>query len=260
MGFFRRIRNLLLFTLVIGVILAAAQYMHIWPLRFRKDLDAYFGEGKWEWVSPDKMEDYRHDIYQRVPNDSSSCLSDSGKHHIWYIAFQDPEGQRWMWRMTDHTYYVSMHHRGALGGFSARDGMTAELMELSFRRGSLVLSQKILKDVLSQEELNCLRFEVSYRGGNPGRALYEQLRQEPWFDSGHLKEYLNWDYHDFYLNIYPYNHRIDRLPEETREHLLGSLSQVESALQSSLGEYCDYKVHLGQDPQGNPIRGEFKGK
>ena len=260
MALIKKFRFLLVLMLVIAAILGTAQYMHIWPLRFHKDLDAYFGEENWKWISPDEIENYRYDIYQRVPNHTTNCLSDSGKHHSWYIAFQDSEGQHWMWRMTDHTYYVSMHHRGAMGGFTARDGLTAELMELSFRRGCYLLSQRVLNDVLSQEELNCLRFEVSYRGGNPGHALYEKLRQQPWFDSGHVMEYLNWDYHDFYLNIYPYNHRAERLPEDTREHLLGSLSQVENALQNSLGEYCDYKVHLGQDHQGNPVRGEFSVK
>ena len=257
MTFLRKVRNLMLFILIIGVVLSTAQYMHIWPLRFRRDLDAYFGKGNWEWVSPDRIEDYRYDIYQRVPNYSPNCFPDSGKHHIWYIAFQDPDGQKWMWRMTDHVYYVTMHRSGALSGFSAHDGLTAELSALSFKRGCHILSQKYLSEVLSQEELNCLRFEVSYRGGNPGHALYEELRQQPWFDSGHMKEYLNWDFQDFYLHIYPYNHRIERLSPEARAHLFSSLPQVEAVLKQALGEeYCDYKIQLGQDSQGNPIHGE----
>lgn len=261
MRFFRNIRNLLLITLVIAGVLGAAHYAHMWPLRFQNELDAYFGEGKWEWVSSEDTEEYRHDIYWRVPNNPTQCSPGAGKHHSWYIAFEDPTGQKWMWRMTDHIYYVTMHHRGAFSGFSARDGITAELMDLSFRRGCCLLSRKTLGQVLSQEELNCLRIEVSYRGGNPGHPLYEKMRQQPWFDSGHLKEYLSWDYHDFYLNIYPYNHRTDRLSPELQAHLLSSLPQVEAALQQALGEeHCDYKVHLGQDAQGNPIRAEYPAK
>ena len=249
----------LLAALVIAGALGLLYYMNNWPLRFKNDLDLYFGEGNWQWISQDETEDYRYNIYHRIPNNPAHVNPKPGRFRNWYIAFEDPQGEKWLWRMTDHVYKINMHHRGAVSGFSARDGVTAELMDLSFRQGAMGISKKVLSPILSQEELNCLKVVVSYRGGNPGPSLFEKLRKQPWFRCGHAKEFFTWDYHDFYLDIYPNNHRADRLAPEIRDHLLGSLGRIETDLQIYLGEYCDYKVHLGQDNLGSPVRNEYPG-
>ena len=59
-------------------------------------------------------------------------------------------------------------------------------------------------------------------------------------------DYLETDLYDFYLRIQAFDYRVEKLPEEKRQHLMDSLLEIERLLRNAYGSHADYEIYLGE--------------
>ena len=244
---------------IIAVIAAAAGiylYMTNWPLRFHGELDDFFGKGNWHVADRETRDSMIYSENMAYTDAAGLYHSQPGKFHSWYIVYEKEDSTEGAWCFTDHALKIS-RHKSLFHCLSAKEAMTLELMDLFSDRAGDEICREVLSPILSPEEMECLRVDISYRDGNPSGSVLKQLRKQPWFSRGDAKSCLSWDGYDFYLNILAYDYKADKLPEELKTHLQSSLPRMEAALQDYLGEACDYRINLGKDADGNPCRAEY---
>ena len=120
-------------------------------------------------------------------------------------------------------------------------------MDISFSMAGEQVHKEILQALLPNAEADCIVVDISYRGGRPDPELYDELLDAPWFTANDVtaEDFLRSDLNDFYLDIYAYDYRVDKLSSEERRHLLGSLTDIENLLKDTYGDYVDYEIYLG---------------
>lgn len=217
--------------------------MRNWPLRFHRELDAFFGEGRWRVLSQDVETSRMYRVYRggSLPHDHYR----PGRYHEWKLGTVDSQGRETVWVLSDHAYRIQRNRRWIFS--SARDGFARELLDCAMTAAGEEIREIVLGDLLSQEERDCLRVTVSYRGRNPQNC--GDLLKKPWFtadkvDAQHL---LETDFWEFYIDIFAHDYRVEKLSEEEKAHLFGSLSEIQQALRDAYGDGVDYEIYL--DPE-----------
>lgn len=230
-----------------GVLLIAAAtalyfVLKCWPVRFRSELDAFFGKDNWKWVSSESKKSLIYTVYR-------SNKEWPGSYRTWDIAFTNRNGETEVWTITDHVMKINhdKHWIFSPGRYSAKQALTLELMDISFAMASEDVRAAVLESVLTKREVECLDVDISYRNGNPPPKMYDQLMKQPWFQANQITaaNYLETELYDFYIRISIYDYRAKQLEEEERQHLLDSLDGLELALKEAYGEYADYEIYLG---------------
>ena len=245
----KRLGTIAAATLLVAGIAAGIYLMNAWPLRFRSELNRFFGQGNWEWVDSEKKQSRMYSVYYRA-SEYDAGNSVPGSFREWDIVFTGPEGEEQLWTLSDHTmrinhdrYWFFSSHR-----YSAKQALVQELMEITFSIASQRLIEEQLLGILSQEEVDCLLVDLSYHGGNPPPDFYDELAEQSWFSAqgATAADYLKSDLYDFYIRIQVYDYRAGKLSEEQQAHLTGSLSKIEAALQQAFGADAAYEIYLGE--------------
>ena len=226
--------------------------MRNWPLRFHRELDAFFGEGRWRVLSQDVETSRMYRVYQG----GSQLYGDyrPGKYHEWKIGTVDSQGRETVWVLSDHAYRIRRSRKQLFA--RARDGFARELLDCAMTIAGEKVRETVLGDILSQEQQDCLRVTVSYHGGNPPKC--GKLLEKSWFtadkvDAQHL---LETDFWDFYIDIFAYDYRVDALSEEERAHLYGSLPEIRQALRDAYGDGVAYEIYLAPEHKADSQTGE----
>ena len=81
-------------------------YFQTWPLRFRSDLDAFFGSGNWEQVSSETKESMIYTVYHSS-SDGLRSGERAGKFHEWNLVFRNRYGEQELWTISDHTMKIN---------------------------------------------------------------------------------------------------------------------------------------------------------
>lgn len=245
-------------VLLIVTVIAGWYYLRTWPLRFQGELDNFFGEGNWEVISEDTKDSMMYDKNITIRDAAWSSEEIPGKFHEWDISFTNRNGDTEVWTISDHTmkinhdkYWLLSHDR-----YSAKQSLGQELMDISFSMAGEQVHKKILQALLPGVEADCVVVDISYRGGRPDPELYDELLDAPWFTANDVtaEDFLRSDLNDFYLDIYAYDYRVDKLSSDERRHLLGSLTDIENLLKDTYGDYVDYEIYLGDG-----CRAEYRG-
>ena len=238
-----------LLLLIAAAVFFIWYYLRTWPLRFHAEFDAFFGKGNWEQISSETKESLIYSVYHRSTNPSLSGER-PGKFHEWDIAFTNRNGETEIWTISDHTMRINQDKYWLLSPkrYSARQALTQELMDLSSGMAGQQVLDEILRDILPEREADCINVEISYRNGNPPPGMYSRLIRQSWFNVEQISasEYLKTDLYDFYIRILAYDYRVEKLTQEEQEHLFGSLTEIEEALQDAFGAYADYDIYLGE--------------
>lgn len=251
----RKIKTLMIVVFLVLIAVGGAALLYSawedrlkWPEHFRAELDAFFGEGNWEWVSEEVKESRMYEVRDDYVGNGVYTQSSPGKYHVWNIAFTNRNGEREIWTLSDHAMQIN-HSKENLftsGRYSAKQAFTQQLMEISFMVAEEEISREILREVLSQQEADCLEVDISYRGGNPPPQMYDELINQPWFhvNQAAASDYLASDLYDFYIWIHAHDYKVEKLTESEKQHLLDSLPELEKLLHDTYGESADYEIYL----------------
>lgn len=228
---------------------AGIYYINIdWTVKFKDELDNFFGENNWEVISEETKESIMYSV--TVRNSTGISEQVPGKYKNWNIKFKNKYGQDEVWRITNHTYKINNDKYFIFSPkrYSAKQALMLELMDISFS----IAGEEAIKDVLvtelTEKELECLRVQISYEGGNPKPEFYTSLAKESWFNINDVsvESYLNNANHDFYLDIFAYNYRVEKLNEDERQHMYNSMENIEKKLLEKYGENADFEIYFAE--------------
>lgn len=235
-----------------------------WTIRFHSELDAFFGEGNWEYLSEETKKSRIYTVRNYTSTPYTNDREEPGKYHNWNICFKNRNGEEELWTITDHAMKINHSKNSFFSSerFSAKQAFIRELMEVSFAVSEDDIYQTLLLKQLPEKEAACLAVDISWRGGNPPLDIYDKLAKEPWFTANRVSvsDYLTSDLYDFYLWIHAHDYKVDKLTAAERQHLMGSLGTIETALRNTYGEHADYEIyldaaHTAADTAGNESTG-----
>ena len=242
-------RAAILAVCLCGAVLTAAFFLRRdWTVRFRGELDAFFGEGRWEAVSQEEKESIIYEEYLPSASNPSGGTTVPGQFHEWLIRYTDGQGENALWTLSDHTYRINRDRYSILSPrrYSAKEAFVLELMNLTCGTAGDAALREAAEGLLSETEMGCLKAEISYEGGNPSPEFYDGLWEEPWFrlEDAAAEQYLSSELHDFYLDIRVHDYRLEKLTEEERRHVLDSLEPLTQRLLERYGENASFSIYL----------------
>ncbi len=175
----------ILAVLIVLLILPAGfftwRYFNDWTLRYHSELDQFFGKGNWRCVDSEEKESIFASKYVHTAS-SLGGETVPETYTDWMIAFQNRDGQEEIWRITNHSLIIN-HDRYGLFEMNRRlngkQALTLELMDISFGVAAEENKEDVLLSVLSGAEASCFEVTISWEGGNPEPAFYDDLQQEP---------------------------------------------------------------------------------
>ena len=109
--------------------------------------------------------------------------------------------------------------------------------------------ERELNKILPKNEADCLNVTLTYRGGNPEPSFYDKLWKEPWFtvDQISAKDYLESDLYEFYIDIFAYDYRVEKLTQKEKEHMMDSFDELEEAIRKTYGEKVKYEIYFDHE-------------
>ena len=237
--------------LVIIIIFGGFYVSRNWPLRFRSELDHFFGKGNWKVISEEKKESIMYDVMVSSRNDVASQSTIPGKFHEWNISFSNADGKQEVWQLSDHTMRIN-HDKYIIfskNRYSAKQALVQELMEISFIVVGNEIRQDVVEKILPKNEADCLSVTLTYRGENPEPGFYDKLWKEPWFtvDQVSAKDYLESDLYEFYIDIFAYDYRVEKLTQKEKEHMMDSFDELEEAIRKTYGEKVKYEIYFNHE-------------
>lgn len=237
--------SILLIILMIGIF-GVYWLLTNWTIRYRSELDDFFGKGNWEVVS----EDIDNSRVYAVRNNSSWNTYGDGRPRRWYrswnILCNTENGEEEVWQISNLTYRMNHDRYRILSSkkYTARQALTLELMEISFGVVEEDVHKEIIREGLTDEEAHCVYVDMSYNDGNPPRAFYNKLAKESWFtiEGVTAENYLASDLYDFYLLIRIHDYRLEQLTEQEQENVVNSLENIEERLLDKYGENASFQI------------------
>lgn len=224
------------------------RFLSGWTIRYRSELDDFFGEGNWEVISEETKKD-RKDYVRRenIFGETSGQKKKVGFYREWDIQFENKDGEDEIWKLSTHTY-VYNHERYSFFNpkrYSGKNALTLELMEISFAVVEEEVHNNIVKQGLTDEEAQCIYVDMSYRDGNPPPSFYDDLADEDWFNIEGVTagNYLATDLYDFYLHIGVHEYRIEQLSEEEQDNVKDSLDDIAKRLLEAYGNNASFEIN-----------------
>ena len=217
-----------------------------WTIRYRSELDDFFGKGNWEVVS----EEVANSRVYAVRNNSSWNTYGDGRPRMWYrnwnLLCNNGNGQGEVWKISNQTYRMNHDRYRMLSSkrYTAHQALVLELMEISFAVVEEEVHKEIVSEGLTDEEANCIYVDMSYHDGNPPRSFYDKLATESWFtiDGVAAENYLATDLYDFYLLIRIHDYRLEQLTKPEQEKVLNSLEKIEKRLLEKYGKNASFQI------------------
>ena len=205
-----------------------------WPMRYKSELNQFFGKGNWKVISEDVKRSRVDTVRYNLLGDSSGQKRRVDLYRDWNILFENENGEEEVWKISNHVYMINNEKYGLFNPkrYKARQALTLELMEISFVVIEEEVHNEIVKEGLTEEEAHCIYVDMSYHGGNPPRSFYDKLAKESWFtiEGVTAENYLASDLYDFYLFIGIHGYRLEQLSEQEQENVVSSLENIEKRL------------------------------
>lgn len=237
-------------VLVAGIVTAYFMGKN-WTIRFKSEMDDFFGEGNWKCISEETKESimFEKHIYTNSRY-GQETYEVPGKYQDWYIQFTNRNGEEEIWRITNHVLKIN-HDKYSLfssGRYSSKQAFVAELMDISFGAVSDEIKEEFINSELSEEEAECIGVEMSYHGGNPDPEFYDELFREDWFQVNEISagNYLTCDLHDFYIYIRTYDYKFEKLTYTQQQHVLDSMERIENKLLEEYGNDASFELYFGE--------------
>lgn len=218
-----------------------------WTIRYRSELNRFFGKGSWKVISEDVK---RSRMYTVRDNSSWKSYGQSerkaGFYREWNILCTNENGEEEVWKVSNHTYKINNDRYRIFSPkrYKAKQALTLELMEISFAVIEEEVHNEIVKEELTEEEAHCIYVNMSYHGGNPQRSFYDKLAKESWFtiDGATAENYLASELYDFYLLVRIHDYRLEQLSEQKQENVINSLENIEKRLLEKYGNHASFEI------------------
>lgn len=171
-----------------------------------------------------------------------------GKYKNWYIQSKNKQGKNIVFVITNHSYKINSDKNWLFSSkrLSNKQFFVMELMENSFKIIGDDIKDKFISDVLTAEEMECLKVEISYKGGNLKSEFYSDLLKKEWFNINDISaiNYLTFDSYNFYIDIFAFNYKINNLAEEKRQNIYNSLTIIEDRLLKVYDEKASFRIYF----------------
>ena len=220
-----------------------------WSIRYKSQLDRFFGKGNWEVVSDDLKYTKVHITRQSLIGDYDGERERIGYYRVWNILCENGNGDEEIWEVSNGVY-VANHKRYGFGNskrYTGKQALTLELMDISFAVIEEEIYDEMMKAGLSEEEVECFNARISYHGGNPKPSFYSKLAKESWFtiEGVSAENYLASDLYDFYLDIKVFDYKFESLSEEEQENVKDCLEKIEERLLDKYGDDASFELYCG---------------
>lgn len=249
-----------LLILIITGIVAIYLMSQNWTIRFKSELDTFFGEGNWECIDEETKDSIIYTDYISVRSNPSMSGEVPGKFKNWYIEFENRNGEEEIWYITNHVLKINHDRYGFFSGkrYSNKQALILELMDISFGMLGSEVYNDIVLDILPEEEAECLEVTMSYHGGNPEPEFYDSLAKEPWFTANEVsaEDFLVYDFHDFYLYIRAYDYRLEKLTTEQQTDIMESMDELTEKILQEYGEDASFEIYLDDEHKVEYTNGE----
>ena len=130
-------------------------------------------------------------------------------------------------------------------------------MDISCGLAAEEVLNDIIKNELPENITDCLRVSISYNGGNPKPEFYDELFKQSWFnvDNVSAENFLACDLHDFYIDIFAFDYKIEKLTEQEQQLLFESMKNIEEKLLYKYGENASFKIYFDKEHKVQYIDG-----
>lgn len=249
---------LIIFAIVAGLI-GGYIYNTNWMYRFKGELDQFFGEDNWEYIDKESksspyVSDYRKGYRYGTPSEVPET------YHNWYVHFHNRYGEEEIWKFTDHTLIINNDKYGIFSSkrFTKKQALYQELMYLSFYLVGKEILHEVILEVLTENEASIFDVKISFRGGRPDRKLYSYLSKQPWFNVEEVsaEHYLTSDKHLFYIDIFAFDYRFEKLTEQEQKNVINGLEEIERRLLERYGEHATFSIYINEENKVRYKNGE----
>lgn len=235
--------------IVIGIIIAIVIYMNNWPLRFSKELNKFFGEGNWEYVS-NEIEESRMFEESRKDPLTNTRQQEAGHYKNWQISV-NRNNQEEFWEISNHTYKINHDKYWLLSSkrYSAKEAFILELMDIAEEIVEEKTQEEIINGLYPEKEADCFDITLMHHGGNPEPNFYNELYKQDWFtaDKVTAKDFLETDLYDFYLYIRIDDYKLEKLTEEEQQTLLATRENLEQRLLEEYKEDASFEIYFNEN-------------
>lgn len=252
----KKIKNILfaILAVIIIAILGYLAYTYLgcgnWPVRFSSELDRYYGKGNWECISTENERSRTYSVYES----SRDHLHDDWvplKYKDWYISVKNEGTEEKVVKISNYGYKISNDMHGIFSSKreSNKQAFICELLYIACEEVGEQLKEDLLSQVLTKDELECFRVEISYKGYAPKPHVYSKLWKEEWFTAQKVsaEKFLACELHDFYINVFLFDYKYEKLSKEQQEHLIESYDVIREMLLEEYGENASFDLYFDKD-------------
>lgn len=230
-----------------------------WTVRFKSELDQFFGKENWECISEETKKSIIYTEYIIVRSNPVLSEEVPGKYTDWNIKFSNKDGNEEIWKITNHTLKINNDKYGIFSSkrYSNKQALILELMDISCGLAAEEVLNDVIKNELPDNIADCLRISISYNGGNPQPEFYDELFEQSWFNINDIsaENFLRCDLYDFYIDIFAFDYKVEKLTEEEQQILFDSMKNIEEKLLDKYKENASFEIYFDKEHKVQYIDG-----
>jgi len=254
----KKIGVVILVVLVAISVVISYFVMNSWVVRFDSEFDRFFGKDNWSVVDYEKSDS---DMYEKTYSSRNLIESETikGKFNDWYIESEDENGNKSLYRITDHAMHINHDEYNFFESeyLSAKQVFVMELMDITHQIIADEIFESIILSNLPKDIAEYVDVAMMYEGGNPEPEFYDKLWNESWFTAkdATAEKYLETELYDFYIYIQVKDYRIENLSDEQREVLTNSYEKIIDDMCERFEENASFEIYFGSDKRAKYING-----
>lgn len=241
---------IMLIVLVCAIGLITTYFLNKnWMYRYKSELDQFFGEGNWEYISKESKESTAfNETYSNTGRRNYSTPSvHPGKYNNWYVSFNDKYGEEDLWYISDHIMKINHDRYDYFSPkrLSSKQAFYMQLMDIGLYLASKEIFNEFIRSELTENEANSIDVSM-YDSGNPKPEFYDSLSKEDWFtlNSVTAEDFLSNNLNEFYIHIRAHDYNIDKLTDQERQNVFESLDRIEKRLLEKYGEHASFEIYF----------------
>ncbi|MGN0518708.1 MAG: hypothetical protein ACI4II_08315 [Acutalibacteraceae bacterium] len=210
-----------------------------YPVRFKDELDNFFGEGNWECTNVEKKTTSMFSDDEYYAGDYTLNSRRDGTYRVWTIQYVDSQGNSCEDYISNFTHF--MHKT------SNKTVLAMELHEIALNHASDELERTIAKDIFTQDEIenyiSIIRFGTVNR---PETSYYKNLLHQDWFKIHHATplSFLSQEGEVYTIDINLIMKNADTADKSDIEDVKEKATKFANLLVEAYGKYASFDLTL----------------